>query len=181
MMINTSKIIFCISILLIAYTVKADKAQRTPVFTKYGPVFAVKDRDISLPKDVIYKAVFDVATTSDSPENYSRRIESAARFINMHVLNGVPLENIQLAMVFHGKATKDALTNKAYQKKYQLDNPNSELIELLHNKGVKFYICGQSAAFLGYSKDQLIKPVKLALSAMTQLVVLQRDGYALLP
>jgi len=170
-----------ISILSIGSTTKADKPQKMPIFSQYGPVFAVTDRDIELPKDFIYKAVFDVTTTSSSAKNHSRRLESVARFINMHVLNGVPIENIQLAVVIHGKAAKDTLTDKAYQKYHQHDNPNIELIEQLHKQGVEFFICGQSAAFLGYSKEQLVKPVKLALSAMTQLVILQKEGYALLP
>jgi hypothetical protein len=35
--------------------------------------------------------------------------------------------------------------------------------------------------FLGYASDELASPVKVALSAMTVLVGLQADGYALLP
>ena len=162
-------------------TLSAEQAQKTPILTDYGPVFAIKDRAIPLPEKHIYKAVFDVSTTSSDPQDYSRRLESVARFINMHALNGVALEKMQLAVVIHGKAVKDSLVNSKYQLLYQLDNPNQQLIEQLHNKGVKFYICGQSTAFLGYKKADLLAPVQLALSAMTQLVVLQNEGYALLP
>ena len=162
-------------------SLSAKDPQKTPIFTEYGPVYEIKNRDVKLRDDFTYKAVFDVANTANSPEDYSRRLESVARFINMHALNGVPLEKMQLAVVMHSKASKDAMSNAAYQKKYQLDNPNIALIEQLASKGVKFYICGQSASFMGIEKEHLIKPVKLALSAMTQLVVLQSEGYALLP
>lgn len=50
----------------------------------------------------------------------------------------------------------------------------------LHDAGVKFYICGQSMAFGGVDKSELASPVKVALSVMTMLTVLQAEGYALL-
>ena len=99
----------------------------------------------------------------------------------MHALNGVPVENMELAVVIHGGATKDLLNNKTYQGKFSTDNPNLDLEHQLRSKGVKFYLCGQSMVFSGYSKQDLDEPNDLALSAMTMLVILQEQGYRLLP
>jgi intracellular sulfur oxidation DsrE/DsrF family protein len=51
----------------------------------------------------------------------------------------------------------------------------------LHRAGVEFFVCGQSMAFGSVEKNELASPVKVALSAMTMISVLQADGYALLP
>ncbi|MCP4272406.1 MAG: DsrE family protein [Gammaproteobacteria bacterium] len=168
-------------ILLQSHVIKAEKSQKAPVLTDYGPVYAIKDRDTPLPINYTYRAVFDVTTTASEPQDHSRRLESVARFLNMHALNGVTLENMQLAVVIHGKAVKDILNNTAYQKKFQVDNPNQQLIEQLHEKGVKFYVCGQTTAFLDYKRMDILPAIEVSLSAMTQLVILQDNGYALLP
>jgi len=180
-MLQTIKWLVLLSVITLAFSVLAEKAVKTPILTDYGPVYPIKDRDTPLPTDYTYKAVFDVTTTATEPEDHSRRLESVARFLNMHALNGVKLEQMQLAVVIHGKAAKDILTNAAYQQKYKIDNPNQRLIEQLYNKGVKFYICGQTTAFLDYKRKDILPAVEVALSAMTQLVILQDKGYALLP
>ena len=172
---------FLILLLIQCSNLFAEKLQKAPILTDFGPVYAVKHKETPLPKNYIYKAVFDVTTTASDPIDHSRRLESVARFINMHALNGVPLDKMDIAVVIHGKAAKDSLVNSAYQLKYEVDNPNKEMIEQLHSSGVKFYICGQTAVFLGYERKDLLAPVEISLSAMTQLVILQNEGYALLP
>ena len=152
-----------------------------PIFTDYGPVYQIADRSVQLPKNFVYKVVFDITKSSDEPNQLNRQLESVARFINMHALNGVPVENMELAVVIHGGATKDLLNNKTYQGKFSTDNPNLDLEHQLRSKGVKFYLCGQSMVFSGYSKQDLDEPNDLALSAMTMLVILQEQGYRLLP
>ena len=65
--------------------------------------------------------------------------------------------------------------------RYGSDNPNLDLLMKLHEVGVAFYACGQSMGFSGISKSDLAPPVKVALSAMTMMTVLQSAGYALIP
>ena len=164
----------------LTYSVAA-QTKKGPTLTNYGPIMPVKELDVPLPENFNYKAVFDVITTASDIDSHSRRIESVARFINMHTDRGVDLEDISLAVVFHGKAAKDILTDGAYSAKYQTPNPNKELIQSLAKVGVKFYICGQTSDFRGYKRKDILPEVSIALSAMTQLVVLQTKGYALLP
>ncbi len=173
-------------LLLASFQLKAEaleqqKPIKGPIITGYGPVFAIKNRAVKLPENFKYKVVFDVLNSPEDAEQLNRRIESIARFINMQAINGVKLKNMDIAAVFHGHAAKDLLNNKAYQEKYLFKNPNIELIEKLRKAGVKFYICGQSVRFGGFHKDDLLHPDDLALSAMTTLVVLQQQGYQLLP
>ena len=125
--------------------------------------------------------VFDITKTSSEVFVLNRRLESVARFINMHVMNGVKMENLDLAVVMHGAVTRDGLTQDAYQERHFDANPTLDMIEQLHAKGVKFYQCGQSTEFMGIKKSELAPQISLALSAMTMLSTLQAKGYSLVP
>ena len=150
-----------------------------PVIEGYGPTYPINDRDVPLIDGVVYKAVFDAVSNADET-SVNTGLVSVARYLNMHARNGVPVENMDIAVVAHGPALKTLLSDEAYQTRYGIDNPNSELLEKLAAAGVNFYLCGQSMMFGGFNKSELANPVKVALSAMTMLTVLQSDGYALL-
>ncbi len=170
----------CLTLLPPTVFAKSD-IKMGPVIEGYGPTSAITDADIKLPEGFIYKALFDISETHKKHDQYNRKIESVARFLNMHARNGVKLEEMKLAVVLHGAATKDVLTNEAYAKRHGHNNPNIDLIKQLSEKGVEFYICGQSAAFYDIKKSELSSDVKLALSAMTMIVLLQQEDYQLIP
>ena len=159
----------------------ADKPSLGPAIVGYGPTYSINDRDVPLEKGAVYKAVFDAASYSDDVTSLNTRFVSVARYLNMHARNGVPVENMDLAVVVHGAAVKNVMTNDAYKARYGVDNPNLELLMKLKDAGVQFFICGQSMAFGGVEKSELASPAKVGLSAMTMMTVLQNDGYALLP
>ena len=134
-----------------------------------------------VPANTVFKLVFDVAKAAD-PDKLNRSIESAARFINMHVAAGVPLENIQLAVVVHGSASIE-MTNQTFfaAKQGGLKNASAIAIAQLQEKGVRFYLCGQSAAANGISNFDLLPGVNMALSAMTAHALLHQQGFAINP
>ena len=170
-----------VGILLFATPLLAEEPSTGPLLEGYGPTYPINDRDVPLPDGFSYKAVFDLAAYPGEVTAVNVRLESVARFLNMHARNGVSTENMNLAIVVHGAAVKNLLDNDAYEARYKVDNPNLELLTLLHNAGVKVYVCGQSMSFGGIEKNELADGVQVALSAMTMLTVLQSDGYALLP
>ncbi len=151
-----------------------------PIIEGYGGVFDVPSVDFITPTTQDYRAVFDVSLGADQPDQVNRRIETLARFLNMHGQAGVPIENMHLALVLHGTAGKDALSNAAYRERFGVANPNLPLLEALSEVGVQVYLCGQTAMSRGLPKEQLSEPVQLALSAMTMLATLQADGYSLI-
>jgi len=179
------KLSFTIFIVLFAASVNSEdqkfQATKGPIFTEYGPVFKIEDRDLELKKDFKYRVFFDITESSKETFNLNRRFESIARFINMHAMNGVKMKDMEIAVVVHGTATRDVLTHQAYEELYLEDNPTLELIEQLHSKGVKFYLCGQSLYFMKLTKAELAPQVNLALSAMTTSTMLQAEGYTLIP
>jgi intracellular sulfur oxidation DsrE/DsrF family protein len=165
-------------------TVKSSSAQNSSDDLHDGPLIHNFGRHVDLPNaafktntDMVYKVVFEILTRLGEPTRPHMRLETAARFVNLHAHAGVPPENIQLAIVLHGGGTQAALTNAAYQKRYDVDNPNLPLLNALSDAGVNIYLCEQSRIFSGTGADEVAAPVKSALSAMTAIVNLQEDGY----
>jgi intracellular sulfur oxidation DsrE/DsrF family protein len=152
-----------------------------PAIEGYGPTYPIDDRDVPLEDGFVYRAVFDIASYGDEIDALNPRFVSVARYLNMHARNGVPVDNMQLAVVVHGASVRSILNNEAYRSRYRVDNPNLELVTRLHSAGVRIYVCGQSLAFGNVAKGELASPVEVALSAMTMLTVLQTEGYAVLP
>jgi intracellular sulfur oxidation DsrE/DsrF family protein len=151
-----------------------------PVIHQYGKVAAINS-SLAIPQGMKFKVAFDLGSAA-KPTELNRNIDTLARFINMHVAAGVKLEDISLAMVVHGKAANDMTKDAFYQ---QLNagqkNANKDLIAQLINHQVKFYVCGQTAAYYGITTDDLLPGVAMALSALTAHAVLAHEGYSVNP
>lgn len=174
------KMLVALPLVLSSALIYADEPSLGPAIAGYGPTYPIEDRDVALRDDFVYKLVFDAAAYKNQG-SLNTTLVSVARFMNMHARHGVPIENMDIAVVAHGPALNALLTDDAYVQRYGIDNPNSELLDKLQAAGVSLYVCGQSLSFGGFEKTELASPVKVALSAMTMLTVLQSDGYALLP
>lgn len=156
------------------------QATTGPVIDGFGAVYDVSAVEFEPPAHHEYRAVFDVGVGEDDPAMVNRRIETLARFLNMHGRSGVPLEAMKLAIVLHGTAGVNALQHAEYRERFGVDNPNLPLLAALDEAGVEIYLCGQTAMHRGLPPDRLAPQVRMALSAMTVLVALQADGYALI-
>jgi intracellular sulfur oxidation DsrE/DsrF family protein len=153
------------------------KAETGPVITSHGPTFAVPEGSFNLLPDETYRVVMDVGQGPDDPAALNRGIDSAARFLNMHARHGIDPGNIRMAVVLHGAATRAALSQESYQKRFGAANANASLIGALKEAGADIYLCGQSAAYNGFATGELLPDITLAVSAMTVHVRLQQEGY----
>ena len=169
------------AMLLLAGQLNAAEALRGPVIEAYGPVYQVGEAAFSLKQDTRYKVSMDVSATEDFSGDLNRRLESAARFVNMHARNGIDPKNIEFAIVVHGSAARDLLKDTAYEARFDEPNPNTAMLAALHGAGVKIYLCGQTAAHRGFTEDELNPAVDMALSAMSAHVRLQSEGFTLIP
>ncbi len=142
-----------------------------PVFTDFGPHASVEGAS-ELPSFSRFAIAFDVAEQAEDGAR-NRGFESAARFINMHVAAGVPAGRIEIAVVVHGKAVRDLVAGDG--------NGSQAMLRAMLDHGVRFIVCGQSAAAWGVSKGELIDGVEMDLSAMTAHALLQQDGYTVNP
>ncbi|MCR9195845.1 MAG: DsrE family protein [Hyphomonas sp.] len=141
-----------------------------PVFEAFGPVVSVPGAIVE--SDAVFKVAFDVADSAD-PGAINRRLESAARFLNMHAAAGVPTQNIEIAIIVHGPAALDLVRSGT--------NANADLVAALIEAGVTIELCGQTAAYRDIAAEDLLPGVTLSLSAMTSHALLQQDGYTLNP
>ena len=176
-----SKIHLLLLLIIISSKVVAapEGFSKGPVFADYGSNIIIEG-GIKTPTSQEFKVVFDISEHNEKGD-VSRKFDTVARFMNMHVRAGVPLKNLDVAIVVHGKAGFDLMTGAAHQAKFNKDNPNNELLNLLLDTNVKVFVCGQSSSFLGLTKKDLNPRVKMSLSAMTANALLQQQGYTLNP
>ena len=158
-----------------------DRFRTGPVFEEFGPVADVPDADVAIPEDASFHVAFDVARAAQDGQ-LDRGFESAARLINMHARAGVaPMEN-RAAVVVHGAAVFDLLSAEGWAAHDREDaNGSAAMVREMLDHGVRFIVCGQSAAAQGITADQLIEGVEMDLSAMTAHALLQQRGYTVNP
>ena len=152
-----------------------------PAIESFGAVYQVENPSFATPTDMVYRVAFEVALGTDEPDQVNPRIETVARFLNMHAQSGVARENMKLALVLHGTAGKDALGDEGYRRRFGVDNPNAALIQALQQYGVRIVLCGQTQMHRGLVGGELAAGVEVALSAMTALAALQSQGYQVNP
>jgi intracellular sulfur oxidation DsrE/DsrF family protein len=148
-----------------------------PIIEKYGKVYQVKNPDLQLDNNVEYKVIFDIYTDNSKNNSLNPLLNAVARYLNMHAQQGILLENMKVAVILHGAATKYTINELAFQEQFGVSNPNSELLQELNNANVELYVCGQSYIANGFKIEDKSSNIKLALSALTALVKYQSEGY----
>ncbi len=153
----------------------ADAFHPGKVIEGFGAVATV-DAATAIPRDATFRIAFDVAEPAE-PGTVNRRIDSAARLLNMHAEAGVAAGNTRIAIVVHGRASMDLVTDERYGG----ENATAELIAALIDAGVAIILCGQTAAYYDIEAKDLLPGVAMSLSAMTSHALLQQQGYTLNP
>ena len=168
-------------IFLISTLTFSQKPLQGKVISDYGKTFPVESPDFKTDTTSTLKVVFDVDRSFDEAEP-NKLIETAARYLNMHENAGVDPDNMNIALVLHGKAVQDALKDKYYTNRFPdvSENPILPLIEALVEQGAEVITCGQSATYYKVNRNNTDENSKFALSAMTALVQLQNDNYRLI-
>jgi intracellular sulfur oxidation DsrE/DsrF family protein len=152
-----------------------------PVIDGYGASFVIDNADVPLVQNHEYRVVFEITGYDRSPDGLNPNLDRVARFLNLHAKNGVDPDDMHLAVVIHGAALVNALSDDAYRTRLEMANPNLDLAEKLAAAGVEFYVCGQSMGMRGFAKSELAEPFKLATSALTMVHQLQTQGYTYQP
>ena len=159
----------------------ADEAKWiNPTIADYGPVVSLPDAAMQPSKDIDYKVVFNVTTGGDS-DKVNAGLDRVARTVNIFTSAGVPTSHLHFVAVIHGPATPSVLDNQHYRQKFNVDNPNIKLISELGQAGVKVVVCGQALAHNKFPHDWVNPDVELTLAAISDLIILQQQGYVLMP
>ena len=164
-------------LIIVAYSGFSQTTKTGPVIENYGAVWEIDNPDFTTDKSQEFKVVFDVKDGPESDTELNRNLNTVARFLNMHAQSGIPVSQLKVALIVHGTAARNLLTDEAFKQRYKVDNPNRELVESLINAGVEVIMCGQSSKTRGLPKEDLVPGVKIALSAMTANIQLQNQGY----
>jgi intracellular sulfur oxidation DsrE/DsrF family protein len=70
------------------------------------------------------------------------------------------------------------LNDEIYNQRFKMKNPNLALIKQLQDNGVKFVVCGQTAAFRNFTEASYAPGTLKAYSARTAISDLTQRGYA---
>ena len=174
---------FAIAALALAMAISpasAQERQQGPVFTGFGSWVEVENR-LPVPAEVEVKAIFDTVRGAE-PGSINGRIDSAARFINLFAAEGATGDRVSVALVIHGPANWDVTNDAAYQRQYPgQTNASAAAVAEMIEQGVQFYVCGQSAASMGLTADDLLPGVMMTHSQTVTTALLHAQGYANIP
>lgn len=151
----------------------------TPAIPGIGPVHVWPQAVLRPDAAASYKALFDVTKGAATDDKVNGAIDHIARTVNAFAAVGVPLSHLKFVVVIHGPATPIALDAKTFQAKYGHANPNLEAIDALTKAGVEITVCGNALGEIQLTPDQINPNLKIALSALSTIVILQNQGYAL--
>ncbi|HVC37951.1 MAG TPA: DsrE family protein [Gammaproteobacteria bacterium] len=154
---------------------------QNPVIKAAGEMHPLPEAAFQPQKDVTYKALFSITRDQKDVKSINDGLDHVARAINVLASAGVPLEHLKFVVIIHGGAVPMVLDNAHYRKEFGVDNPNLTLIKQLKTAGVELAVCGQALAGYKYKDSWVTPDVKVALSALSTIIILQQQGYALIP
>lgn len=154
---------------------------QNPVIKDAGAMHPLPNAAYQPDKTAIYKALFSITHESKNPKEINDGLDHVARAVNVFVSAGVPLDHLKFVVIIHGGATPIVLDNAHYKKQFGVDNPNLKVLSELKTAGVELAVCGQAVAGEDYAYSWVNPDVEIALSALSTIIILQHDGYALMP
>lgn len=156
------------------------QAWKYPVIQNHGGVTPLPKAALQPNPRKTYKVVFNL-TKDDGNGQINKGLEHVARAVNVFALSGVRAKQRQFLVVIHGPATGIVMKNDDYRKRNGRDNPNIALIHALRANGVKLFVCGQALAENHIPHSAVNPDITLSLSALSDLIILQQQGYVLYP
>lgn len=158
----------------------ADPDWTYPTIQGFGKIVSLPGASLQPSKDADYKVVFNLTTGGDA-DKVNPALDRVARAVNLFTSAGVPLSHLHFIVVVHGPATPLTLDNDHYREKFHVDNPNLKLIGELEKVNVKVAVCGQALAHQSFPQNWVNPQVEITLSAITDLILLEQQGYVLVP
>ncbi len=147
-----------------------------PVIMSAGPSVQVDNPTFEMPAGHEFKSVFLVDRGDTAVMN--AQLITVARFLNIHARHGIPADRVKAAAVVHGSGWMALLSDSAYGARFAgQTNPSRPLVEELLAHGVQLVLCGQTAGMRGVARAELLPGVKVAVSAMSAINILQAQGY----
>ena len=140
--------------------------RRSGVIKNFGGIYAIDQATVVPNADQRYDIVIDLYSGGDATQ-LNGSLNNVARMINLHAIAGVYPDSINVVLAIHGKAIKVVLNDDGYLSRYDVKNPNNELINELKEAGVKLAVCGQSLIGRKIDPTELNENIELATSMLT--------------
>ncbi len=166
--------LLCISQLALA------QGRINPAIESFGGIFDAPYATEKPDPNQQYKIVIDIATNDGEPDDIAYSLYNVARLMNLHVMGGVPKENMHVVLAIHGGAAYSVMNNEEYKKKYEVDNPHLALFKELKEAGVQMFACSQSLKGRGIDHEKMAPEISVATSMLTVMTTYQLKGYAAL-
>lgn len=151
-----------------------------PAIKGYGPVHVWPQAVDRPSRTKTYKALFDLTKGKADSDKVNPGLDHIARTVNIFAAAGVPLDHLKFDVIIHGGATPIVLDEAAYRAKFGHSNPNLTVISELRLAGVKIMVCGNALGDMDLKPTAVNPNIKVALSAISTLVIQQDEGYALM-
>lgn len=151
-----------------------------PAVKNFGGIFDAPHATEKPDPNQQYKIVIDIATNDGDPDEIAYSLFNVSRLMNLHVMGGVPKENMHVVLAIHGGAAYSVMNNEEYKKKYDVDSPYLELFKELKEAGVQMFACSQSLMGRGIDHEKMVPEITVATSMLTIMTTYQLKGYAAL-
>ena len=148
------------------------------------PVAAQAEKAVTstmpFPADATYRYAIDATEGERGKVNAAPR--TAMYVYSMLEEDGVPRENITVAVVVHGDASFDFLKAERYAAHFgTAENPNISLVEQFLAMGGQIWMSGFGMEFREIANSDLLPGIGVAPAALVDHVELQRQGFGLHP
>ena len=145
---------------------------------KVGRGTPVPDPTFPADRSLQYRIAWNVTAAPEKPDGVVGGFRRPANFLTMTDAEGVPRENVHLAIIVYGGAARSLMNDAAYKAANGVANASIPLLEALDGAGVEIIVCGQAIANQKITRDQLLPFVKVATSATMARATLAARGYS---
>lgn len=150
-----------------------------PVIETFGGIYDIPEATVRPSSGQKYKVVIDLYSGSNSVDKLNPALNNVARLINLHAIGGAT-QKLDIVLAIHGSANDVVMSNEHYLARYNVNNPNIDLIKTLKAAGVRLTVCGQSLLASKVAPGQVLDEVEIATSMLTTVTTYQLKGYAFL-
>lgn len=128
------------------------------------------------------KIVIHINNTESIPKGISKQILATKNLFDQYQSLGMKSgKDFEMHMVFRADGSQLLLNDTAYAAKVSPTpaggNPNSAILQSLHNGGVKMYECHVAMKLKGYSPDDLYPFSRMVASGIGAIIDFEKSGY----
>jgi intracellular sulfur oxidation DsrE/DsrF family protein len=162
------------------FTFAKAQTKTNPVIKSFGTVYELPDAAHKPDPKLVYNILIELTENASKPDSLNEYLEAIATLINLHAAEGVPKENIHVAVVLRKAATYAVFGNELFREKFKTDNPNLPLLKELHEAGTQFFVCGQTLQKRNIDEKKLLPEAQVASSGLTAITTFQLKGYTMI-